>query len=283
MGRSQKRERREKDPAATGDLAGREHYESAQIINAPSRKPRFTFIYNTIFYMSLFGALGGLFGWAFGIMLYRPNAQAEGRNQIAQYEQIQHTGDEQMTDLGRLEQQVTGSKLAEVKAQENAIASQLERQLRGVKRDGRDNEYFQLYLKHRDGALTDKQYTIEQGDLAERDNWKNFIANVIGYGIAGMMIAACLGMAESIVERNLHGAIIQGSVGAVVGLAGGIVVSFFDERIYTAIAGTGNTTDAWRLILRAPRNGACSDYSSAWGPACFFATPKSFSSAWSPA
>ncbi len=227
----------------------REHYESAQIVNAPSRKPRLTFIYNTIFYMSLFGALGGLFGWAFGIMLYRPNAQAEGRDQIAQYEQIQHTGDEQMTDLGRLEQQVTGSKLAEVKAQENAIASQLERQLRGVKRDGRDNEYFQLYLKHRDGVLTDKQYTIEQGDLAERDNWKNFIANVIGYGIAGMMIAACLGMAESIVERNLHGAIIQGSVGAVVGLAGGIVVSFFDERIYTAIAGTGNTTDAWRLIL----------------------------------
>ena len=69
------------------------------------------------------------------------------------------------------------------------------------------------------------------------------------YGIAGMMIAACLGMAESVVERNMAGAIIQGSVGAAVGLVGGIVVSFFDERIYTAVAGAGNSTETWRLIL----------------------------------
>ena len=227
----------------------RQHYDNAQIANLPQRKPRFTFIYNTVFYMGLFGAIGGLLGWGCGIVLYRPNAQAEARDRIAQYEQIEKTGQQQISDLDRLEQQVEAKKVAEIRQQKANIASQLERQMRGIKRDGRDNEYFQLYIKNHEGSLTDKQYVTQLGDLSDRDNWKNFIANVIGYGIAGMLIASCLGMAESVVERNLHGAIIQGSVGAVAGLAGGVVVSFFDERIYTAIAGSGNTTDAWRLIL----------------------------------
>ena len=230
----------------------RDHYEHAQIQNAPTRKPRFTFIYNTVFFMGLFGAIGGLVGWGFGIVLYRPNAEADARDRITQFEQMQQTGQEQLSDLGRLEQQVSGAKLADIKAQEATIAAQIDRQTRGIKRDGRDNEYFQLYLKHEDGSMPDKQYQAELADLKDRDNWKNFIANVIGYGIAGMMIAACLGMAESVVERNLHGAIIHGSVGAVAGLIGGIVVSFFDERIYTAIAGAGNVTESWRLYL-APR------------------------------
>lgn len=205
----------------------REHYDSAQIANAPQRKPRFTFIYNTVFYMGLFGALGGLLGWGFGILLHlRPNAQQESRALVTSYEQFERQAKDGL-----------------------ATPQLLEAQLRGLRRDGRDNDYFQLYLRHRRNDVTDKQFADQQKDLTERDDWKNFIANLLFYGVAGMMIAASLGMAESVVERNMAGAMIQGSVGAAVGLAGGLVVSFFDDRIYNAIAGPGGTTDSWRLLL----------------------------------
>src|SRR5881227_1031709 len=68
----------------------REHYEHAQIAATPPRKPRFTFIYNTVFYMGLFGAVGGLVGWGFGILFHlRPNPQQEARTLIAAYEQVE--------------------------------------------------------------------------------------------------------------------------------------------------------------------------------------------------
>jgi hypothetical protein len=213
----------------------REHYDNVQISTASPRKPRFTFIYNTVFYMGLFGTLGGLIGWGCGIVLHlRPNAQVESRNLINNYETFER-------------QALDGLVTPEL----------LESQLKGLRREGRENDYFKAYLQHRKAELDDKQYASELRDLAERDDWKNFIANLMFYGIAGMMIAAFLGMAESVVERNTAGAVIQGSVGAALGLIGGVVVSFFDERIYQAIAGAGHTTDAWRItVARAAQWGA---------------------------
>jgi hypothetical protein len=69
------------------------------------------------------------------------------------------------------------------------------------------------------------------------------------YGIGGLFIAACLGMAESVVERNMKGAVIQGSVAAALGLVGGVVVSLFDQRIYQLLAGASGTPEQWRELL----------------------------------
>ncbi|HEX3355364.1 MAG TPA: FHA domain-containing protein [Tepidisphaeraceae bacterium] len=228
----------------------REHYDSAQIAAAPTRKPRFTFIYNTVFYMGLFGALGGLLGWGFGILFnLRPNPQQEARTLIAAYEQIEQQRADKLAEVDMVERQAPDNKKADLESDKQNITTLAEKQLRGVKRDGRGNDFFDLYLRHHTGELDDKQYNAASADLAETDNWKTLIANVLFYGIAGMMIAACLGMAESVVERNMQGAIIQGSVGALVGLVGGIVVSFFDERIYKAIVSTQNPPDNLRLTL----------------------------------
>src|SRR5438045_7254098 len=163
----------------------RDHYENAQIQATPSRKPRFTFIYNTVFYMGLFGALGGLVGWGFGILLHlRPNAQQEARNLISSYEQFEHQAADGL-----------------------ATPQLLEAQLRGLSRDGRENEYFQLYLKHRKSQISEEQYIEDARDLANRDDWKNFIANLLFYGIAGMMIASSLVLAQSTAKRHCAGAV----------------------------------------------------------------------------
>src|SRR3954469_2986265 len=101
-------------------MQAREHYDSAQIAAVPTRKPRFTFIYNTVFYMGLFGALGGLVGWGFGILLHpRPTAPREARSLIGTYEQCERQAADGL-----------------------ATPQLLEAQLRGLSRDGRENEYF---------------------------------------------------------------------------------------------------------------------------------------------
>src|SRR5438045_4809844 len=69
----------------------KQHYEQDQVPAAAPKKPRFAIWYNTIFHMAVFGALGGLLGWAFGIVLHlRPDTKLDARNLIAQYEEIQH-------------------------------------------------------------------------------------------------------------------------------------------------------------------------------------------------
>src|SRR4051794_10271694 len=56
----------------------REHYENVQVAAAAPKRIRFTLLYNTVVYMSLFGALGGLLGWAFGeVMPFGPNPRME--------------------------------------------------------------------------------------------------------------------------------------------------------------------------------------------------------------
>src|SRR5438105_5108754 len=122
----------------------RDHYDHAQIAAAPTRKPRFTFIYNTVVYMGLFGAIGGMLGWGFGILLHlRPNAQQEARALIGSYESFERQAENGLT-----------------------TPQLLDAQLRGLRRDGRDNDYFQLYLKHRKGELSDERFADQARELA---------------------------------------------------------------------------------------------------------------------
>src|SRR4051794_34532232 len=68
----------------------KQHFEQDQIPSAAARTHRFTWWYNTLVHMAAFGALGGLLGWGFGIVLHlRPDAKLDARNLIANYQQIE--------------------------------------------------------------------------------------------------------------------------------------------------------------------------------------------------
>ena len=73
--------------------------------------------------------------------------------------------------------------------------------------------------------------------VAARDRRKEFISNVLAYGVTGMLIAILLSIAEPAVSRNIPSSIINGSVGATMGLVGGIVVAMFIEQMYKALGG----------------------------------------------
>jgi hypothetical protein len=191
-----------------------EHYQTAQLPTATPRSPRFAWLYNTVVYMGLFGLLGGLLGWTFGeVMHFRPNPRMEARELLEARRQ--------------LDAAVAGQLLT---AEEAELAA------RELDRTGRENAYYALQT---DPKLTDAQRAARWREMSSKDEWTDFLASALFYSVCGMTIAICLGVAESVVDRNWHAATMNGAVAAGVGLVGGIVVSLFVDRLYDLIVGGG--------------------------------------------
>jgi hypothetical protein len=171
---------------------------------------RGSLLYNTVFYMTVFGLLGGLIGWGLGECLnFRGSAQQEARDALEARAAIQRTID-------------SGNYTAD----EGAGA------LKVVDEDNRGNPYYEIAL---DSTLSDAQRESEQAKIKARDQWKDFLTDLLFYGVSGMTIAVCLGIAEPAVERNWRGVVVNGSVAAVLGLLGGVVVSLFIDRFQVMV------------------------------------------------
>jgi hypothetical protein len=86
--------------------------------------------------------------------------------------------------------------------------------------------------------------------VTARDRYKLIIANILSFGVSGVMIAVFLAIAGPITERNIAGAVVSGSVGAALGLAGGIIVSLFVDKLYRALGGGADgVIDSSRQML----------------------------------
>ena len=57
------------------------------------------------------------------------------------------------------------------------------------------------------------------------------------------MIAVFLAIAGPVTDRNLAGIVVNGSVGAALGLLGGIIVSLFVDKLYVALGGGADGDD----------------------------------------
>ncbi len=191
-------------------LKARNHYDNSSVAVRPTPPGRFAFLYNTIVYMSFFGLVGGALGFGLGSMmkLFLPNQRLAAQEIIDAYTQI-----EQRTDLS------TADKAGGLKALQQA---------------GRSNEYVRIFL---DPKLSLDQKTAKHDALANHDHWKELIADVLFFGLSGMMIAMLLSAGEALVSRNWQGAAVDASVGAALGLIGGIVLALAHQPIYNFITG----------------------------------------------
>ena len=181
------------------------HYEQTNV-TVPQAARRFGFFNNAIVYLTLFGALGGLLGWGFGEVLnFRPDQQRQAAALIRDYDDV-----------------VRNAK--KIQASDEDIAAKTRR----LRERGASNPYFTIYI---DDKLTDEQKATATGKQLEQDQAKSFVARLLFYGVSGVTIAMLLAMADSIIDRNLNGAIIYGSIGAVIGLAGGLVVALIVNRV----------------------------------------------------
>ncbi len=183
-----------------------QHYEHTNVA-VPQRVRRFDFMLSAVVYLSLFGAIGGLMGWGFGeVLRYRPNAQTQANILIDQYNEI-----------------VVAMK--KVQASDEQIA----RDTKPIRERGRNNAYFQIETNP---DLSDDQKADLTNKQLELDRGKDFIASLLFYGVCGVTIAVMLAIADSIIERNINGAIIYGTIAAVVGAAGGLIVALVVARVH---------------------------------------------------
>jgi hypothetical protein len=202
-----------------------QHYEhpTEPVIGANVRS-RSSIWHNTIVYMTLFGMLGGLLGWGFGeVMHLRPNARSEARELLAAYQQLSEL------------------------AARSQMDTRVRRSLSELRQAGCDNPYFAVVINNR---FDEQEKAQRLAAIEARDAWKDFIANVLFFGISGLIIGTCLGIAEPVVDRNMTGAVTTGALAAGVGLCGGIVVSTFFEPLQAVVAGgVGDTVHLLRKML----------------------------------
>ncbi len=180
--------------------------------------------YNTIFYMSVFGLLGGLLAWGCGELLHlRPGPRFEAL--------------ELMSNMQDITKAALAGKLTTLEA---------DLALKELVRAGRDNPYFVI---SNNAQLTKEEKDHQLSAYSNRDQWKDFIVNVLSFGVAGLIIAAFLSMAEAVVDRNIPAVVINGSMGATLGLLGGVIVALFVDRLYHALAGAeGKITPASHIF-----------------------------------
>jgi hypothetical protein len=172
--------------------------------------------YNSIFCLAVFGLLGGLLAWTGAVMLHlRADPRLAATQTIAYIQQIRST--------------VRSSPDGEGISSEEAKAA-----ISSITRTNGSNPYVAIFL---DDSLTSDQKQQKQQEQARNDAWKNLLTNIIGYGICGMLISICLSLAEPMVDRNLAAAVMNGSVGALLGLLGGLAASIVMDRVYQAVIG----------------------------------------------
>jgi hypothetical protein len=199
--------------------------------------------YNTVFAMAFFGCLGGLLAWGAGELIQlKPLTRAK---YLAEYQSAQEQWDAVLRVQRRFSAGID---------KKNA-----QYQIMLLQQQAANNPYFQIL---RNDALSpaQKEAAIEKQN-ANYDT-KAFIAKVLAYGLIGMIIAFFLAAAEPLIDRNFHGVLVNGAVGAMLGLFGGVIVSFFVDRLYAALGGTeaADLNTGQQLIANAVKYGVVGSF-----------------------
>jgi hypothetical protein len=174
--------------------------------------------YNTVFTMAFFGLLGGVLAWGAGELIQlKPKTRPQYLDQLAQAQ-------EKWEAVESVRRRVTAQITDPVTAQ---------REIRFIEEAAEGNPYFDILRRNRSPEL--RRHFIEKQHATYE--MQAFLAKVLAYGLIGMLIAASLAVAEPLVDRNFHGALVNGAVGAMLGLFGGLIVSLFVDRLHQRLGG----------------------------------------------
>lgn len=166
--------------------------------------------YNSVFTMAVFGLLGGLLAWGGNEALrFRPDPRLEAKSIMADISSVTTA-----QKTGRLSPGEADASVQEIVHEHSS------------------NPYINIYM---DAHLSNSEKDARIRELDDRQALMSFIANLVSYGLCGMLIATALAVAEPVVDRNLQGALVNGSVGAALGLVGGVIVSLFVDKLYNAL------------------------------------------------
>jgi hypothetical protein len=206
------------------------------VLNAPT-STRSSIWYNSVFVMAFFGLLGGLLAWGGGEILRYPDPTIEAQRGLRLVADFKYRG-----AIGQLSPE------------------RAEKAIEQIKIEYGGNPFFKVEME----TAPDAQKEIDRKAVQKQQASKRFLANLMAFGLTGMLIALCLSAAEKIVDRNLPAAILNGFVGAAAGLIGGVIVSLFFNRLLLTLKGTGPGDDSSQNSIIA--------HSIAWGVVGLFLT-----------
>lgn len=183
-------------------------------------------LYNALFYMALFGGIGGLFGWVGGelVELLLPNPRDELQTVIFVEEAILA-----LTRNGEITQAESQKRLDQLYEQH------------------RSNPYVAILLNR---SLSDAERDRQLKERANKDETRQSIQQFLFFAMIAVPLAFWLSIGEQVMSRNWTGALICGSVALTLALFGGGVVSLFINKLYQALGG-GSATSGFGLQLVA--------------------------------
>jgi len=215
----------------------RRQAEMNPLVMAANTPTRTSIWYNSVFMMACFGLLGGLLAWGGGEILRYPDPRIEAE-----------TGIRQVVDYLRRE------------ASGQLSPEQATGAINALKDEYADNPFFTVELEN----AAPEQKDIDRARVQKQQASKRFLANLISFGLSGMLIAICLSAAEKIVDRNYPAAMLNGFVGAALGLVGGVIVSFFFNRLFHTLRGNAPSDEVSSTTILA--------HSISWGVVGLFLT-----------
>lgn len=208
-----------------------EHYQQQVAPSMPSMagtQGSTSIWYNTLFYMTLFGVLGGLLAWpACEIVWQSMNGQQESLLTF-------------WREVNEIIIDANAGKISEAEAE-----SRFER----LKIKYGNNQFVSLLTNE---SITDaeKQSRLEQ--LVEKEKSTQFISSIIFFAVGGMIIAAFLSVSDAVISRNVRDIVINASVGLCLGMIGGIIVGLFIDKVYKGMGGgTGEAGMATQVFARS--------------------------------
>ncbi|HEX4055332.1 MAG TPA: FHA domain-containing protein [Tepidisphaeraceae bacterium] len=172
--------------------------------------------YNSIFLLAAFGLLGGILAWAGGALMHlRPDLVQQADQAMTYIREIRQTERTSPNGYGLTPQQ------ADDAIHDILVASG-------------NNPYLAIEL---DTSLSPDRKRERLEEIARLDHRKDLITHIIGFGLCGLFISVCLSIAEPVIDHNLYAAVKNGSIGATLGLLGGLAASLVVDRIYRAVGG----------------------------------------------
>ena len=176
----------------------------ARAASAPARPPvqRRNILYNQFVAMSLFGLIGGLLCW--GCMAFAqyilPDAQAQAEVALKSRSDIQ---------LQRTFRHITDSRA------KNA--------LRTLDEEYAENPFYALGTKT---GISDADREVMTNNLVRHEKVLSLVINLSLYSVCGVILASCMGIAQSLGCGRYQTAIVLASIGSLSGLLAGAVALF---------------------------------------------------------
>ena len=209
-----------------------QHYQqqvsaSQQVAALKGAVPSKTSIwYNSIFYMAVFGLLGGLLAWGMGEIVY--HAMTPPMEQYIEF----------LSKASKVLARAKEGNLSQARAEEILEALSVEY---------KDNPYVQIT---KNDNMTDSQKEAARDRQLEKDKRATEMQSIMFIGLVGLVLALALSIADPIVTRNWRSTAINSCVGIFLGLMGGVIVGLFADHLYRAL-GAGSENMGKQMFARS--------------------------------